>query len=223
VTAEDCTRGLDDGCEGEAGDTVPCGQGCACGDQVVLAGLWRDAQGVLRWDLTHRKVLIPPSELTRITGVNWPHGGQVKLRHLRREMKGQLIVRFSRRLRPAEGDRRGINPMTFELSYLGESGVWKQVMPDPGDPHEPNPTLSPNRRCAVFQIPGDLLDGRYSLAGTTVRIRVLGDFLLDCHRRPVSAAHTGGDVNGRGSGNGVPGGTFESWFYVRNSWKEEDR
>jgi hypothetical protein len=224
VTDEDCTRDLDDDCENERGDTVPCGLGCACGDRVVVAAVWRDPAGRLRWDLRHRKVLIPPSGLTRITGVNWPHGGEIALRRLADTLDGRLVVRFSRRLRPAEGFRRGISPMTFQVSYVGQSGAWEQVMPpEEEDPGPSTPSLSPNGRCAVFQIPRPLLTGRYSLGGSWVRVRVLGDFLLDCHGRPVSAAHTGGDVNGRGSGNGVPGGTFESWFYVRNSWKEEDR
>lgn len=224
VSPEDCSASWEDDCQDPRGDTLPCGQPCACGEHVVLAAVWRDAQGRLRWDTTHRRVLTPPTALTRITGVNWPHGGELPLRRLVDELRGRLVVRFSRRLRPAEGVRRGINPMTFTVSYLGQSGAWEEVLaPEEGDDGEPTPALSQNGRCAVFTIPRDLLTGRRSIAGAWVRVRLLGDFILDCHGRPVSAAHTGGDVNGRGSGNGVPGGTFESWFYVRNTWKEDNR
>lgn len=221
VSEYDCVHEVDDDCRDERGDTVPCTPGCGCGECVVLVGVWRDPQGRLRWDTTHRKVLTPPTALTRITGVNWPHGGTLSQRRLREKMHGQLVARFSRPLSPAEGFRRGINPMTFEVSFLGQSGTWVQVLPEPGEGGQPTPILSRNGRCAVFTIPLPLLGGRHSLAGSWVRVRLLGDFILDCYGRPVSAAHTGGDVNGRGSGNGVPGGTFESWFYVRHSRRRD--
>jgi hypothetical protein len=128
VSPEDCTGSWDDDCREARGDTVPCGQPCACGEHVVLAAVRRDAKGRLRWDTTHRRVLTPPTALTRITGVNWPHGGEVPLHRLANELNGELLVRFSRRLRPAEGVRRGINPMTFTVSYLGQSGAWEEVL-----------------------------------------------------------------------------------------------
>jgi hypothetical protein len=226
VTVGDCDGGdVDEGdCRDAPGDSVPCGQGCDCGECVVLAGVWRDAAGRLRWDTTHRRVLSPPTELTRITGINWPHGGEITLRRLLEQERGRLVVRFSRRLQPPEGFRRGINPMTFSVEFLGSSGAWEQVMvPEDVDEGERTPTMSQNGRCAVFAIPRSLLTGRHSLAGSWVRVRLLCDFLPDCHGRAVSAAHIGGDANGRGSGNGVPGGTFESWFYVRDTWQEDRR
>ncbi|HET7460538.1 MAG TPA: hypothetical protein VFJ82_04800 [Longimicrobium sp.] len=225
VTVDDCDGDADEGdCRDAVGDTVPCGQGCACGECVVLAGVWRDTAGRLHWDTTHRRVLSPPTALTHITGINWPHGGEITLRQLTERERGRLVVRFSRRLQPADGFRRGINPMTFSVEFLGQSGAWEQVMvPEDADEGERTPTLSANGRCAVFAIPRPLLTGRHSLAGSWVRVRLLGDFILDCHGRAVSAAHIGGDAGGRGSGNGVPGGTFESWFYVRDTWQEDRR
>ena len=67
---------------------------------------------------------------------------------------------------------------------------------------------------AVFTI-----DDRYlatgprqnSIAGTSVYVTLKCDFILDCHGNPVSGPHLRGRLP---SGNGRPGGTFESWFRV---------
>jgi hypothetical protein len=44
-----------------------------------------------------------------------------------------------------------------------------------------------------------------------VYITLKCDFLLDCHGVAVDGNHLGGVLP---SGDGVPGGTFESWFRV---------
>lgn len=221
VRQVDCTEVTDDDCHHPLGETPPCHRACACGDCVVLAGVWRDRRtGQLHWSTTHRKVLAPPTNLTKITGMSWPHGGEMTTEQLLDDYKGQLVVRFSRPLQPADGLRNGINPMTFTVSFLGSARHYEQIVPP--EPEElqgrpVTPRLSQNGRCAIFDLEHDMLRGRFGYSGSYIHVRVLCDFLVDCHGRAPSGAHIAGDAMGRGTGNGVPGGVFESWFYLRNA------
>lgn len=221
VTEVDCVEPGEDDCDRPLGDAPPCGGPCDCGECLVLAALWREPRtGLLRWDTTHRKVLAPDTDLTRISGVNWPHGGDLSIRRLYDEMEGRFVVRFSRPLQPADGLRNGVNRMTYRLSFLGMSGAWEEIVPPDPDDMEGDvdtPRLSENRRCAVFDVPRRYLRDRSSIVGSWVRVRLACDFLIDCHGRAVSGAHLGGDVQGRGSGNGVQGGIFESWCYITSA------
>jgi hypothetical protein len=69
-------------------------------------------------------------------------------------------------------------------------------------------------RCmAVYPLPEDLLEGPESIADSWLHITLKCDFILDCRGLPVDGEH----LRGRPlTGNGVPGGTFESWFYVKD-------
>ena len=55
-------------------------------------------------------------------------------------------------------------------------------------------------------------EDREQLPECNVFIRLLGDFVLDCHGNPVDANHVAGLLP---SGNGSAGGTFESWFRLK--------
>jgi hypothetical protein len=187
---------------------------------------WDPRKKRLRFSTRHRKVLAPPVNLTRITGLNWPHGGEISTHDLLEEHRGRLIVRFSRALRPANGFRNGINAMTFTVSFLGATRSYEQIVPPEPDEargRRPTPRLSRNRRCAIFDIDPDMLRGRFGYGGAYIHVRLLCDFLIDCHGRAVSGAHLAGDASGRGSGNGVQGGIFESWFYLRNAGRGDTR
>lgn len=170
---------------------------------------------------------VPPINLIRsiIIGINWPHGGEISLDELKNPpdddppgMGAQLVVRFSHRLNEPKGEVNGINPRTFTVAYLTQTGTLEYIMPpDPEDLEEgeaATPRLSTDRRCAIFDIPQDLLGGRGSIANSTVFVTLRCDFLLDDQGHAVSGAHIGGDIVRRGSGNNVEGGLFESWFYV---------
>jgi hypothetical protein len=214
----DCRDVVEDDCQDPVGESPPCLHACACGECVVLAAVWRDPRTKrLRWSTAHRKVLAPTANLTRITGVNWPHGGELSSRRLLNERKGRLIVRFSRPLQPARGLANGVNMMTFTVSFLGATRSFEQIMPpEPGEAGRTTPRLSRNRRCAIFDLDRDMLGGRIGYGGAYMHVRLLCDFLIDCHGRPVSGAHIAGAVNRRGTGTyNTPGGVFESWFYLR--------
>lgn len=224
VTADDLIDPVSDDCD-EAVSRAPqtCSESCACGSGVILARLLRpEGATEIRIETTHPLDIAPPQSLTRIDGINWPHGGDVPLEELGAAeptgMNGQLIVRFSRPLKLPDGESRGINARTFTVSYLTQTGNMEFILPPDPEDLPPGglvtPRLSPNRRCAVFDIPNGLLKGRTSIRNSTVFIAIRGDFLEDCHGRAVSCAHIRGDVAARGTGNRKEGGLFESWFYV---------
>lgn len=223
----ECSDPVEDDCHDRMSDTPPCNPHCACGECLVLAAVWRDRRtGELRWSTGHRKILEQTGNLTRITGISWPHGGELSIEDLLRKHDARLRVHFSRRLREAVGEKNGINRMTFTVSFLGPSKAYEQIIPpEVTETHgrPPSPRLSRNGRCAIFDLDRDMLTGRLGYAGNYLHIRLLCDFLIDCHGRAVSGAHLAGEANVRGSGNGVQGGVFESWFYLRSAWRGEQR
>jgi hypothetical protein len=85
-----------------------------------------------------------------------------------------------------------------------------EFLPSQEDPAVENDCL------AVFTIDPDYLEvGRRrdqrSIAGTMVYVTLKCDFILDCHNNPVDGDFLGARFP---TGNGVPGGIFESWFRV---------
>jgi hypothetical protein len=138
-------------------------------------------------------------------GINWPHGGQLSVSELHAR-NGQLRVNFDRRLLPAQGDATGISLYTFVVQY---GGVQQDIEFLPFDREHP-PTLEED--CvAVFTIDPYYLEGRRTIANNTIYVTLKCDFILDCHENPVDGEHLRGRLP---SGNGLPGGVFESWFRV---------
>lgn len=213
---DDEARCLDDCDDALPGPAGPCLEPeCPCGEFVPLAvirprktngGYVIEAPDI---DTRGRRHLpAPPEFLTHIVGVNWPHGGEVSLSALRDEMQGKLKVRFDRKLFEADGDATGINAYTFVVQY---GGVQQQVEFLPFDLDHP-PGVEDDCT-AVFTIDEDYTSpkGRFSLANNVVYVTLKCDFILDCHEKPVDGNHLRGRLP---SGNGTPGGVFESWFRV---------
>jgi hypothetical protein len=168
------------------------------GESGYTAGFDIDTRG-------RRHLPIPVDYLTHIAGINWPHGGQLSLSELRAR-NGQLRVNFDRKLLPAQGDATGISLYTFVVQY---GGVQQDIEFLPFDREHP-PTLEED--CvAVFTIDPYLIEGRRTIANNTIYVTLKCDFILDCHENPVDGDHLRGRLP---SGNGVPGGIFESWFRV---------
>lgn len=175
-----------------------------------------------------RRLPTPPSFLTHIVRINWPHGGTLDLSELQAggRLDGRLEITFDRDIQPAEtyerraddlydpeaGEMNGINRFTFRVTYAtARDNVEQEVN------FAQRAGLDPNdRRKAVFYIDPkswsiDEEDDR--LPECNVFIRLLGDFVLDCHGNPIDANHVGGQLP---SGNGSSGGTFESWFRLKH-------
>jgi hypothetical protein len=150
-------------------------------------------------------------QLTHICWTNWEHGGIVSPSMLAK--MGSLRVRFDRDLEmvvqpPGSRGPRGVNPCTFLVEY-GEIYEDMDFLP-----YDEIPSLAPDRRTAVYKLrdPDPGLDGPYDfLVGHTVLITIKCEFLLDCEGHAVDGNHIGGRLP---TGNGTPGGTFESWFTV---------
>ena len=207
-------------CRDDCDDTLPGPAGiclepeCPCAERVPLAlirlkepkpssgpGFEIDPRG-------RRHLPTPPEFLTHIVWFNWPHGGELSLSELRDTMQGRLEVYFDRKLLPAQGDATGINAYTFIVQY---GGIQRDIEFLPFDRQHP-PALEEDCR-AVFTIDPDYINPqeRGNIAGNVVYVTLKCDFILDCHGNPVDADHLRGQIP---SGNGIPGGIFESWFNV---------
>lgn len=201
---------------------------CPCKEFVPLA--------LIRFDPEHpekrfeierrgrRYLPTPPELLTHIVDVNWPHGGELTLDQLNNDLKGKLVVTFDRRLLPADGDATGINPFTFTVQYGGIQRNLEFLPYAEGD----EPRLSDDCH-AVFTIDPDYINrdrpadrkqyDRYNILGSVVYITLKCDFILDCHDNPVDGDFLRAVMP---TGDGVPGGVFESWFRVVYEKEEEE-
>jgi hypothetical protein len=138
----------------------------------------------------------------------------------------------------------GVNPFTFIVEWhpwnapRREEESWyrvRQLLDREGTrPHTEEmeerdgmeETENSEMRCmAVYPIPKDLLEGDENIGDSWLHVILKCDFILDCRGLPVDGEH----LRGRPlTGDGAPGGTFESWFYVENDLqrrpqKREDR
>jgi hypothetical protein len=182
---------------------------CPCGECVPLALIERTpGQQYIESEhvkLKGRRQIFTPS--THIARINWPHGGEIGLSRLRDHMGGELRVSFDRKLEEADGERTGINEHTFVVQYGGVQEALEFMRYEEEKP----PTLEENGCSAVFTIHPDKLSGRRTIAGSVVYVTLKCDFILDCHGNPVDGGFLGARLP---SGDGVPGGTFHSWFRV---------
>jgi hypothetical protein len=159
------------------------------------------------------------AQLTHLCWINWPHGGIVSPGWL--EARGRLEARFDRELEAVvqpvgSCGPRGVNPCTFIVEY-GEIYEDMDFVPYARPPY-----LAPDRRTAVFELedPRPSPGGQYRyLIGHTVYVTIKCEFLLDCNGQAVDGNHIGGR---RPTGNGTPGGTFESWFTVVSDQELEE-
>jgi hypothetical protein len=233
VNLEPCSKGCgaeDEKAEGCVEPDCP----CAAGVPLALITPTRDGD-VYRVNqssiaLGGRKTLPPPQEyLTRIVSTNWPHGGAVSLQYLRETMNGRLEIRFDRKLRAPyrkgaplptagepyqlddnEGDEAiGINRQTFSVQYVGTQDDLEFLRSERrSPPHLEEDCL------AVFSVRPDKLDPEDragNIAGNTIYVSLKCNFVLDCNGNPVDGDYLCGTFP---TGDGVAGGTFESWFRV---------
>lgn len=201
---------------------------CPCKEYVPLALIRLDPscpEEGFEIDLTGRRYLpTPPELLTHIVDINWPHGGEVTLDQLNNDMNGELVVTFDRKLLYANSDATGINPFTFIVQY---GGMQRNVEFLPyAEGYEPRLVDDCH---AVFAIDPDYINpdrpaerkqyDRYNIVGSVVYVTIKCDFILDCHDNPVDGNFLRGVMP---TGDGVPGGVFESWFRVVYEKEEED-
>jgi hypothetical protein len=183
---------------------------CPCGDLVPLARITPrpdagDGEPRYQIDLSGRRRLPEPSSLlTHISWTSWRHGQEVHLGDLRRHP--WLEIAFDQDLaEPDEDDpHTGVNRHTFVVQY-SQAQRALEFLPAAGPPA----LVAPNR--AVFEIDPDVLARDDNIGNSVVHVSLKCDFLLDCRGVAVDGNHIGGRLP---SGNGTPGGIFESWFRV---------
>jgi hypothetical protein len=216
ITKDDCAPHHDehDASDRGCGEDARCCVDADCPEHhCVPLAVVREEHGHLHIDESGRRPLAEGNaRLTHVCWINWPHGGIVSP-HWLRHHHHRLEARFDRELEVVTQPKgacgpRGVNPCTFVAEY-GEIYEDMDFVPYARPPH-----LADDRRTAVFELedprPGPGGHYRY-LIGHTVHITIKCDFLIDCHGRAVDGNHIGGRLP---SGNGTPGGTFESWFTV---------
>jgi hypothetical protein len=213
-----CRDDCDDDLPGPAGICLE--PECPCGHTVPLALIRfdpRQPDAGFEIDTEGRRELPLPEEFhTHVVGINWPHGDDITLSHLRETMHGRLEVRFDRKLLPADERRTGISALTFIVQF---GGLQRDIKYLPFRRQHP-PRLEED--CvAVFHIDPEYLDPEEenNVADNWVYITLKCDFILDCHHNAVDGTHLGGRLP---SGNGTRGGDFESWFRVLPE-RERDR
>ena len=158
-----------------------------------------------RIDVTGRRSVAQARDhLTHICDTNWEHGGLMTVSEL-----AELRVRFDRPILPPEHPSRpgprGINERTFVVQY-GEQLDDRPTEDLDFVEYAARPSLDDDRRTAVYKI---LRPAKYR--NHVIHVTLRCDFILDCERRPVDGDHLAGELP---TGNGIPGGTFESWFRV---------
>jgi hypothetical protein len=167
-------------------------------DHCVVLAVVRGDESEPKIDTEGRQSVAQAREhLTHICWTSWPHGGIVKLSDLK-----TLSVRFDRRLSdpkyPIAPGPRGINERTFVVQAGQQREDLDFVM------FAQAPYLLADQRTAVFE-----LFQPEAHVGDTIHVTLRCDFIADCRGNPVDGDHLRGRLP---SGNGVPGGTFESWF-----------
>lgn len=185
---------------------------CPCGECVPLALLCPPDQPDQLFDIdsSGRRYLPTAKEYhTHIASINWPHGGALSLSELKSKMKRRLEIRFDRKLLRSDPDRSqtGINEYTFIVEYGGTQRALEFLRCDENYP----PFLDKDDCTAVFTLDTSNFGKKGNISGYSVYIKLLCDFVLDCHGYPVDGNHLRGQLP---SGNLTPGGVFESWFYV---------
>ena len=182
---------------------------CPPGHWVALAVIDvadRDEFGTTcRIDRSGRRSVAQAREhLTHICGINWTHGGFMKVSGLK-----ALKIRFDRALRPSEHPKRpgprGINERTFVVQY-GEQHDERQMEDLDFVEYGRAPYLSADGRTAIYEIRKPA-----TYRSHIIHVTLRCDFILDGRRQPVDGDHLAGTLP---TGNGIAGGTFESWFHV---------
>ena len=111
---------------------------CRCDGWVPLAVLTRREGGPIHISDLLAGRLPAAGYLTKISRINWPHGGELELDELV-ERRGRLEVDFDRPLLEADGDARGINQFTFRVQYGGLERNLEFMPSDGGQPRSGGP------------------------------------------------------------------------------------
>ena len=220
----------------------PCNRPC-CEPCLALARVgWSQELGLII-DNTLRRT-ISPYVTTKIVGVSWVHDGTYAPKDVDQMLRHGLKIEFSDEVHTTTL-RRGVIDVWVVQGGGGRKGdVYSIAMEI--EPSNKTGELSRSVTVRGAQHKADRID-----PGDRVLIQLRSAFVLDRCCRAVDGEHIGGfvpqlpDYIGQWpilnhpihppcrrpephpfahwtSGNGTPGGTFESWFYVGDTDHEDD-
>ena len=168
------------------------------------------------------ELIIPTScqtDLTHICGINWQHKGKVS-----REIFHDpgLLIAFDRSVHRRDLDSQSLIVLAWRREEGGELMCWCEVPGtiEPGDfetrcdiRSEFRPSASPQVTGVRFRSEIEIDDRRL---GREFRVILKGDFIRGYKDKGLDADHLPPWFNQPNyvSGDGVEGGTFESWFSI---------
>lgn len=166
---------------------------------------------------------LPPRRLTRVRQINWNHGKRYSYHLFREQFMGEgdncgFEVTFSK---PLLGEPDNLSTRIFEPTVLIPAHDRRHVrIPEFPDG---NVTWVGNDKIRL-EIRSEYLDDLFKRCERfDLFLRLRCDFLLDRKGRPVDgnlSARIGDDgflINDDETGDGIPGGLFESWITV---WRQ---
>jgi hypothetical protein len=155
---------------------------------------------------------VDPATLTHICAINWNHGKP----STKPMVDKGIVITFDKKVTAADLHDQSIR-LLFEKPDDADplTMCWCQL---PGEfrPGNITPPCNPNgsfassaapQVTAVRFTPREMPKGRY-------RVVVIGDYIRGDGDKAVDANHLPGWLNARPTGDGVEGGTFESWFLI---------
>lgn len=213
---------------------TPCKRPC-CDPCLPLARIGWSPQHGLVIDNSIRRSLAP-YVTTKVAGISWLHDATYRADDVDQMLRAGLTIEFSDEVRTATL-RRGVIDVWVIQGGNGRRGDIYNV-PIDVEPSHPDREFSRAVRAVVLGNRGDRID-----PGDRVLVQLRSGFVLDRCCRAVDGDHVGGlvaqlpDCAERWqptcrppvihcvppepsparpwvSGNGTPGGNFESWFYV---------
>lgn len=215
----------------------PTGHGECDGACLVLARIELELSGdpdrPIIVGAVHNEVrrMLSRHQPTTITGLNWWHGATYGVSAASSLARDGLVIELSA---PVHTDslRNGVVDVVVHQGGKGNVG---------GIYHVPGAIVTPVGMAMTDRIVWRADTDETFQNGDRVLVILRGDFVLDRCCRPIDAEHVGGRVPPSAdaiepvghqppvsclspperpgpwrSGNGVPGGTFESWLYVTN-------
>jgi hypothetical protein len=247
----DCvpSRVRDDFCIRIALECPPHDQSCSacerpcCEPCLPLAALhWE--KGKLHVDNGIRRTLAPYVP-TRVSGVSWVHGASYAAEHADAMLREGLVIEFSDGVHTSTL-RRGVLDVWIVQGGGGRHGDIYNVGVDVL-PSDPKAEFSRRVTARLQGQHRDRIDPR-----DRVLVQLRSAFVLDRCCRPLDGDHVGGlvpvlsDYSTRwgcneapepapcrrpeprtfapwSSGNGTPGGSFESWFYVSDDYQDHQK
>jgi hypothetical protein len=158
--------------------------------------------------------------LTHICAISWAHGG-IRPPDDPQDESGnrriELMIRFD-----GEVEARDLTAGALQLwlsrGFEANYAIWLQARTDlepvafGGEGCEIEPEVGEAGRINGVRLIGRV-PARYYLS--EYRVLVKGHFIRDAQGRALDADHLPGWLPDRPTGNGIEGGTFESWFAVR--------